>query len=92
MKYFDVYKLEIKGQKQETLVSRDGAEDGNTHVEDDQVTYLIGYVVYEFEEDGTPINRKTYYVDRGTIGNDPDSVLDKIAEDHQPDMWQCNNW
>lgn len=92
MRFFDVYKLEIKGEMQETLVMSDGTEDGTPSKDDRQVEWLIGYKVYEYEEDGTTIGEKTYYIDRGRPGATPDDLLAQIEEDHQPDMWQCHNW
>ncbi len=93
MKYFEVYKDEIVGRHRETLICSDGTEEDGTAIKGDrETTYLVAYIVYEYEENGVEIDRKVYYIDRGSKGNDPDSVLDRIKEDHQPDMWQCNNW
>ena len=94
MRYFDVYKKTIEGMHKDYIIDSGGAElyPNAPEYGDRTVEYLIGFEVVEYDEDGMTIDKKMYYVDRGSKGNDPDSVLEKIKEDHQPDMWQNNAW
>ena len=88
MNYFEVY--EIKASK---LTARQVNSDGTpsdyseTWAGEDEV---IEYIVYEYEEDGTPINTLHYHV--GGFYPDAEDAFEQIKEDHQPDEWQNHNW
>lgn len=93
MKYFEVYKLYIRGQFEEYNCLSDGNDDGEVISNDDREhLWFIGFEVWEYEEDGTTIGRKKYYVDRGRAGATTDDLLDKIKEEHPAGEWQNNNW
>lgn len=93
MKYFDVYKLYIRGQFEEYDCLSDGSDDGRVISNDDREhLWFIGFEVWEYEEDGTTIERKKYYVDRGRTGATADDLLDRIKEEHPACEWQNNNW
>lgn len=94
MMYFDVKKLYIRGNFEQTNCYSDGTDDGRVISNDDREhNWFIGFEVYEYDEDGTVDDVKSYYVDRGRPGATADDLLDKIKEEHMPeDGWQNNEW
>lgn len=90
-KFFTVARRVIKGSLYEGTADRSGyAEELEEQV--GGVEYLIGFKVYEYDEQGMETGGRLYRIDRDHIGGDPDSVLDKIEADHPATEWECFEW
>lgn len=80
MKYFTVRRSQIVGDIVEGNVGIDGEFLELPETIEQNETKDLEFVVYEYEEDGMEIDTKYY------------DNIDAIVEEHQPDMWQNNEW
>lgn len=89
MNYFEVY--EVKADRlRANIVNSDGSiadPKKETLIDTDAI---VEYIVYEYEEDGSPIGEQHYQV--GGFYPDPEDALEQIRADHDPSEWQNHNW
>lgn len=86
--YFEVY--EIRADRlMARLVNSDGSASdySETWAGEDRV---IEYVVNEYDGEYGTLENTKHYVVGGTM--DEEEALEQIKKDHEPDLWQNNNW
>lgn len=88
MKYFEVEEFKLRGNTEIHRVCSDGSYCSDGVIIDSEAEALLWYRVTEFEENGEIINVIDYQIN----GADCEETLEKIKEDHQPDMWQNHDW
>lgn len=91
-KYFEVEEGRIKAKIETHYVASDGSWCSGGEVLEDEAEILLWYRVLEYNADGTSHNVVYYNVCDDGENSNADEVLKQIYEDHQPDMWQNNDW
>lgn len=97
MKYFTVEEECLVGNLQRIKVASDGEPVGDPHSVDWEswaCQLILGYVVYELNEDGTAKRSKFYpvHTDTTRLKNDSKQVLEQIKADYPAPEWQNNEW
>lgn len=92
MKSFMVYRYEIIGKRAETPINSDNTDAGVGIRDERTDKWLVGFNVYEYDDETMEQVKKTYYIDRGRPGADPDSVIEQIKKDHPAGEWENYNW
>ena len=80
MKYFEVRQEYVEGTRYSALVAMDGEPLELPQAVEESVMSEIVYVVDEYAENGMVENVREY------------KTIEEVIEDHQPDLWQNNNW
>lgn len=92
MRYFEVEEGRIKAPIETHYIDSGGGWCSGGEVLEDEAEILLWYRVWEYDEDGRPLNVVYYNVcDDGEHSN-ADEVLEKIKADHPASEWQNNDW
>lgn len=95
MKHFRVEEEFVSAIPRRVEVSADGSDIEGTDYETDDYEYIVlGYTVYEEDEQGITQNVEFYPVqtDTRTFRCNADEVLAQIRQDYPASEWQNNNW
>lgn len=94
MKYFKVEEEYMQGLPQRIEVCADGQPCGNDYQTGAIEHVILGYNVFEEDEQGMTQNVEFYAVatDFRTFENNAHEVLKQIKADYPADEWQNNNW
>lgn len=93
-RYFEVRKEVLSGKTRQYNVCIDGTPAGTSESEGDEKEIVLGFVVWEFDENGVEEDTIYYPVktDTETFKNNEEEVLAEIINDHPAERWQNHEW